>query len=115
MILLRFFLCLPLDDQVLQPIHPVGHRSPERFQPGVELVEWLRPELVDALLRDRTHVHQAGVAQHAEVLRHLWLTEPEALGDLPYRARPVAEELDAAETIRFGQGGEPGVHGIYIS
>src|SRR5881628_181214 len=58
MIFLPFFLCPALADQVLQPIHPVAHRSPERLDPGVELVERLRPQLVDALLRDRTHVDQ---------------------------------------------------------
>src|SRR5258705_1593159 len=96
---LPFLLCLPLADELVQAIHPVGHRPPERLQPLVELVEWLRSQLIDALLRDRSHVHQTGVAEHAEVLRHLWLTQPEALGDLPYRARPVAEKLNDAETV----------------
>src|SRR5437867_2807531 len=115
MIFLPFFLCLPLANQVLQPIHPVAHPAPERLEPDVELVERLRPQLVDALLRDRTHVDQAGVAQHAEVLRHLRLTQSEAFRDLPYRARLVAEQLDDAEAIRFGQGRQRGVHGvIYI-
>src|SRR5882762_4788577 len=59
MIFLPFFLCFPLADQFLEPIHPVRHRSPERLQPFVQLVEWRGPQLVDALLRDRTHVHQA--------------------------------------------------------
>src|SRR5512132_463339 len=62
MIFLPFFLCLPLADQVVQPIHPVVHRAPERLEPCVELVEGLRPQLVDTLLRDRTHVDQPGVA-----------------------------------------------------
>src|SRR5688572_11427553 len=99
---LPLFLCFPLADQVLQPIHPVAHPAPERLQPGVELVERLGPQLVDALLRDRANVDQTGVAEHAEVLRHLRLTQPEALGDLPYRSRPVAKELDDAEAVRFG-------------
>src|SRR5688500_15834792 len=71
---LPFFLCFPLADQDLKPIHPVGHRAPERLEPGVELIERLGPQLIDALLRDRTYVDQTGVAEHAEVLRHLWLT-----------------------------------------
>src|SRR5688572_23465249 len=69
---LPFFLCFSLADQDFQPIHPVAHPTPERLEPSVELVERLGPQLVDALLRDRTHVHQASVAEHAEVLRHLW-------------------------------------------
>src|SRR6266542_2943809 len=115
MVFPQSFLCLPLADQVVQPIHPIAHPAPEFLQPRVELVEGLRPQLIDALLRDRTHVDQPGVTQHAEVLRHLRLTQSEALGDLPYRARPVAEKLDDPETIRFGQGRQRGVHGvIYI-
>jgi hypothetical protein len=66
--------------------------------------------LVDALLRDRSYVDQAGIAEHAEVLRHLRLPQPEAPRDLPHRARPVPEQLDDAETIRFGQGRQRGVH-----
>src|SRR5438093_13664083 len=112
MILLPFYLCLSLADQVLQPIHPVAHRAPERLEPRVELVDRLRSQLVDALLRDRTHVDQAGVAEHAEVLRHLRLAQSEALRDLPYRARLVAEQLDDAQSIRFGQGCQHGVHGV---
>src|SRR5687767_8679707 len=99
---LPLFLCFPLADQGLEPIHPVAHPAPERLQPRVELIEGLRPQLVDALLRDRTYVDQTGVAEHAEVLRHLWLTQSEALRDLPYRSRLVAEQLDDAETVRFG-------------
>src|SRR5688500_12795254 len=71
---LPFFLCVPLADQVFQPIHPVARPAPERFEPGLELVEGLGPQLVDALLRDRTYVDQAGLAEHAEVLRDLRLT-----------------------------------------
>src|SRR5882762_4402988 len=56
MVFLPLFLCFPLTDQVLQSIHPVRHRTSERLKPLVQLVEWLRPQLVDALLRDRTHV-----------------------------------------------------------
>jgi hypothetical protein len=41
-------------------------------------------------------VDQPGVTQHAEVLRHLWLAQPEALDDLPYRSWPFAQELDDA-------------------
>src|SRR5688572_25599329 len=111
---LPFFLCFPLVDQDLQPIHPVSHRAPERLQPCVELVERLGPQFVDALLRDRTDVDQTGVAEHAEVLRHLRLTQPEALRDLPYRARPIAEQLDDAETVRFGQCRQRGVHAANI-
>src|SRR6266850_2068708 len=93
---LPFFLCLPLADQVLQAIHPVAHGAPERLEPGVELDEGLRPQLVDPLLRDRAYVHQAGVAEHAKVLRHLRLAQPEALRDLPHRSRPIAQQLDDA-------------------
>jgi hypothetical protein len=110
MIFLPFFLCLPLADQVVKPIHPLGHPAPERLEPCIQLIEWLGPELVDALLRDRTYVHQPGVAQHAEVLRHLGLTHPEALGDLPHWSRPVPEKLDYAQAIRFGEGCQRGVH-----
>jgi hypothetical protein len=38
------------------------------------------------------------------------LTQPEALRDLPYRARPVAEQLDDPEAVRFGQGDQRRVH-----
>src|SRR5690349_11629867 len=81
------------------------------FEPVVQLAQRLRTELVEPLLRARLHVDEAGLLEHAQVLRHLGLRELEALADVVHRARPGEQQLDDAKPTRLGEGGERVVHG----
>src|SRR5215469_14522468 len=74
-----------------------------RLQPHIKLVEWLGPQLIYALLGNRMYLHKPGLAEHAEMFRYLRLTNPEPVGNFPYRTGPVAQELDNVQSIRFGQ------------
>jgi hypothetical protein len=78
-------------------------RAPVRFEPVVELLQGLRAEAVDALLRDRAGFDEPGIAQHAEVLGDLGLPKAEPVHDLSDRARLPPEELDDLATIGFGE------------
>src|SRR5690242_15031640 len=64
------------------------------LQPCVEFMERLRAQLVDALLGDRMRLNNSGIAEHAEMFRHLRLMESESLGDFSDRARPITQEFD---------------------
>jgi hypothetical protein len=61
---------------------------------------------VEALLRLRLDVHQAGLAQEPKVLRDLRLIELEPVADLVDVPRARAQQLDDAEAVRFPECGE---------
>ena len=73
---------------------------------GSELGERLGAELVDALLRHGAHGHEPRALEVREVLRDLRLPQRELCADLAHRPRPVAQQLDDAEAVRLGEGGQ---------
>jgi hypothetical protein len=102
-IFLPLVFSLEVAKHVVELIESRLPRAPVRFEPVVELLQGLRPEAVDALLRDRTGFDEPGLAQHAEVLRDLGLPKAEPVHDLSDRARLPPEELDDLATIGFGE------------
>src|SRR2546430_15852619 len=103
-----------LADDVFEAIESFPDDASIALQPRVELLERLRSKAVDPLLGDRTHLDEPGVAQHAEVLRDLGLSEAELRDDLPYCAGLTAQQLDDQKAVRFRQGAQRGLHGTYI-
>src|SRR5256884_8226831 len=103
-----------LADDVFEAIESLPDDASIALQPRVELLERLRSKAIDPLLRDRTHLDEPGVAQHAEVLRDLGLSEAELHGDLPHRAGLSMKQLDDLKAVRFRQGAQRGLHGSYI-
>ena len=83
-----------------------GPETSERIEPGIDLHERLGPDLIDAPLRFDARLHEAGLAQHAEVLGDRGLGHPEAALDLAdglLRGRQQAEDGPA---VRFRDDGE---------
>jgi len=69
--------------------------APERSEPGIELHERLRPDPIDAPLGFDARLHEAGLAQHSEVLGHRSLRRPQPaldLADGSLRRRQQAED-----------------------
>jgi hypothetical protein len=102
-IFLPLVFSLEIAKYVVELIESLVPCAPVRFEPFVELFEGLRPEAVDALLRDRAGFDEPGIAQHAEVLGDLGLPKAEPVHDLSDRARLAPEELDDLATIGFGE------------
>ena len=80
-------------------------------KPPIHLGERLGPQPVKAPLALRPHAHKAGLAQHAQMLRHPGLAEREPVHQLPDGAFTVAEEVEDAPPLGFGEDVEGGVHG----
>src|SRR5205809_2322614 len=100
MLLLLF--CFP--QIVIQPVVAVVPEAAVGLEPVVELAKRLWPQVVDALLGNRTDLDHTGVAEHPKVLGDLRLVEVELAGDFSYRSRSLAQELDDEEAIWFGEG-----------
>src|SRR5919112_698000 len=79
-------------------------------KPPIHLGERLGPQLVPAPLALRAHAHKAGVAEHAQVLRHPGLADLEPVDQLPDGPFAVTEEVENAPTLRLGEDVEGGVH-----
>src|ERR687897_1292518 len=89
-------------------VEPAAPELPIGSEPGVELRERLGLQPVPAPPPLRPHADQAGLAEHAEVLRHAGLAEPEALDQLADAALTVTKQLEDATAHRLGQGIEGG-------
>jgi hypothetical protein len=114
LLLLFWFLVLHLVQLRFQAIESCAPDATVGLQPRVKLVEWLRAQLVDALLGNWMHLDEPGIAEHAEVLGHLRLTEPKPLGDFSHRTGPITQELDNVQSVRFGQSTQCRQHEVNI-
>jgi hypothetical protein len=77
-------------------------RRPElavRAEPFVELRERLGPDAIQASLRVCARLDEAGVPQHAKVLGHRRLADPEAVDELADRPFSVAEQIQDLEPV----------------
>jgi RNA polymerase sigma-70 factor, ECF subfamily len=82
------------------------------LEPFVQLAERLGAQLIQALLGARLDIHQSGLFQDAQVLRHVRLVEPQPVADLVHRAGTGTQQLDDTKAIGLGQGGEGLDHGM---
>src|SRR3989442_15956902 len=96
-----------LAKHVVELLESLLPRAAVRRQPVVELLERLRAQAVDPLLRHGTDLDEPGFAQDAKVLGDLRLPQPEPVSDLPHRARLAAGALRGlapGPVRRSGQG-----------
>src|SRR6185369_12526297 len=84
------------------------------LEPLIQLAKRLRPKLVQTLLCPNFDLHEAGVLEHLEMLRHLGLLKVETFCDVPHRMSPSAKQLDDAEPVGLRQRGECPDHDYYI-
>ena len=95
----------------LEPIEPVLPQTSIGGDPYVDLAERFRPEPIQAPLSIDADVDEARVAQHAEVLRDGGLADRQPLDKLAHRPLTVAQQVEDAATVRFGEELEGGDHG----
>ena len=72
-------------------------------EPVVELDERLWPDAVQAALRVRARLDEAGLLQDAEMLGHRRLAEAEPVDELADRPLPIAKEVEDLEPARLGE------------
>jgi hypothetical protein len=78
----------------LQGVEPLRPKSAIRSEPRVDLGERRGVELVPPLLRLVTDAHEASVTQHAEVLGHAGLADPEDVDQVAHGAVAVTEQVE---------------------
>jgi hypothetical protein len=105
-----FLLCLQFAEQGVQALEIRLPNTAVAFEPGLELLERGGAQGIDAALRVDANVHEAGLAEDAEVLGDLGLAETEAADRVADGARSAAEELDDVKAVRLGEGAKCGGH-----
>jgi hypothetical protein len=78
----------------LQGVEPLRPEAAVGSEPRVDLGEGSGVELVPPLLRLLADAHEAGVAQHAQVLGHPGLADPEGVHQLAHGSVAIAEQVE---------------------
>ena len=87
-------------------IHVRRPEAPERSKPGIDLPERLGPDPIDAPLGFDARLHEAGLAQHAEMLRHRRLTHPQPALDLADGLLRRRQQAEDGPAVRLRDDGE---------
>lgn len=101
-------------EMTLECIDVGGPEPAERRQPRIQFLERFGCETVQSALGVHGGLHQAGVAQHAQVFRHRGLWEAQVPLDLAHRLFGGDEEPQNRAAVRLGNDVEDGWHGLYI-
>ena len=72
-------------EMAFESIDVRGPEPAELIQPGIDLLKWFRPQPVETPLRVHSGLHETGVAQHSQVLRHRRLRHTKLILDLSHR------------------------------
>lgn len=91
-------------------VHVVGPVAAERNEPGVELLERLRLDAIQATLRVDAGLDEAGVAEDAEVLGDRGLRESQALLEFADGEVGVDEQGENRAAGGLGDDVEDGLH-----
>src|SRR5262245_51855032 len=95
---------------VLERIQAIVPEATVRRQPGVDLGERLRADLVPASLGVLTDPHQAGVAEHLQMLRDARLTDAELVDEIANRALTLAQQIQDTPSGGLSKNLERGRH-----
>ena len=106
---------LPLGEVLLQGVEAAGPQPAVGLEPRVDLGERLRPELVPAALRVPADGDEAGLAQHAQVLRRPRLAQAEQADELADRSGAFPQEVEDPPPRRLDQHVEGGHHRMRIT
>src|SRR5271156_2864172 len=81
------FLCrwIHAVEVAFESIQMSGPEPPERSQPGIRLLKWLRFQPVETALSVHRGFHETGLSQHTQVLGHGRLRHTKLTLDLPHR------------------------------
>src|SRR5437879_5738966 len=89
--LLLLFDFLEDDVERLEPLRP---RALVVLHPVVDGPECVAVQPVEPLTSFLTHVDRSHLAQHAQVLGHLWLSEPEQVHELVHGPLAAGERVE---------------------
>src|SRR5271167_2723052 len=73
----------------------------ELSQPGIHLLKWFWPQPVEAALRVYRRLHEAGVAQHAQMLGHGRLRHTQLTLDLSHRLLGRDQQAQYRPAVRL--------------
>src|SRR5580658_10106712 len=74
-----FLLCFQFLQHAIETLEIAFPDAAESFDPDFQFLQGCRAQRVDPALRIYAHVHQSGIAEHAQMLRDLRLAETEAM------------------------------------
>ena len=94
----------------LERIDVTGPDAAERREPGLELLQRLGPQAIETPLRVHRGFDEAGVAQHAQVLRHGRLRHAQSPLDVSDRLLGGEQQGENGAAVRLRDDGEDGLH-----
>jgi hypothetical protein len=107
---LRSFLVLHPLKVPLEAVESLIPESPVGLDPCIDLAKRLRPQPVEASLGIDADVDESRVAEHAEVLRDGRLAHRQPVHELAHGSLSVAQQVEDAAAVRFGEELEWGDH-----
>ncbi len=93
-----------------ESIYVSGPKAAEWREPGVDLLKRFRFQAVEAALCIHRGLHETGIAQHPEVLRHRRLRHMELTLDLSHGLLGRDQETQDGAAVRLGDDFENGFH-----
>src|SRR5688500_1776576 len=85
------FLLLEILQHDIQPAEPLRPRALIRFHPVMDRLERVPVQPVQPLTSFVPHGNRSHLTEHSQVLRHLWLSQPERPHELVYGKLPARE------------------------
>ena len=101
-------------EMAFESIEVGGPEPAELVEPSVHLLKGLGLQPVEAALGVHGGFHEAGVAEHAEVLGDGWLRHMEPALDLTHGLLGGDEEAQDGAAVGLGNDLEGGFHGLDI-
>src|SRR4029077_18114051 len=96
------FRGLHVFQQDIEALKIAGPKPPVACQPSLQFLERRAAQGVDATLRVHAYIHQAGFAEHAQMLGDLGLAQTEAVYHVTDRAGSVQQQLNDLKSVGFG-------------
>src|SRR5438067_3540295 len=92
-----------LVEAAFEGVEAAGPEMAVGREPGVDLREWLGPELVAPALGGDPDVHQASLSQHPEVFRDRGLAESHRVDELADGPLALPQQVEDGAAPGFGQ------------
>ena len=97
-----------------ESVHMSGPEPAKPGQPRIQLLKWFRFQSVETALRIYGRFHEAGVAQHSQVLRYGGLRHTKLALDLSHRLLRRDQEAQDCAAVRLGNDFEDRFHSLNI-
>src|SRR5579859_11078 len=97
-----------------ESIEVSGPEPAELVEPGIHLLKWSRPQPVETALCVHCRLHEAGLAQYSQMLRHGRLRHMKLTLDLSHRLFGRGQKAQDRAAVRLSNDFENGFHAHYI-